>query len=167
MRLQKIDLLKKDLSTRPRVVVIVFNDTFQHLAALESPARRDGYQFLRYSFDAFTHLRSFVDIPKGEERNLSLRYPSYRPDAYQVLGRALNMLIPEENVLGVQSTHCVVGSSICRDAIFTPSSHGWSRPKTCLFFLTSANADIGSSDAPRSLQVGVHKRAPRPTMACL
>ncbi|KAI6046589.1 Aldehyde/histidinol dehydrogenase [Pisolithus marmoratus] len=56
---------------------IAFNDTFQHLA--------DGYQFMRYSFDAFTHLRSSVDIPKSEEPNLSLRYPPYKPEAYQLL----------------------------------------------------------------------------------
>ncbi|KAI6041785.1 Aldehyde/histidinol dehydrogenase [Pisolithus marmoratus] len=69
---------------------IAFNDTFQHLAVGELPflgigESGYGYQFMRYSFDAFTHLRSSVDIPKSEEPNLSLRYPPYKPEAYQLL----------------------------------------------------------------------------------
>lgn len=79
---------------------IAFNDTFQHLAVAELPfsgigESGYGYQFLRYSFDAFTHLRSSVDIPKSEENNLSLRYPPHKPEAYQVLGSAMNIRIPE------------------------------------------------------------------------
>ncbi|KAI6129084.1 aldehyde dehydrogenase [Pisolithus thermaeus] len=79
---------------------IVFNDTFQHLAVAELPfsgigESGYGYQFLRYTFEAFTHLRSSVDIPKSEESRLSLRYPPHKPEAYQVLGSALNIRIPE------------------------------------------------------------------------
>ncbi|KAI6046580.1 aldehyde dehydrogenase [Pisolithus marmoratus] len=79
---------------------IAFNDTFQHLAVGELPfsgigESGYGYQFMRYSFDAFTHLRSSVDIPKSEEPNLSLRYPPYKAEAYQLLGSALNVPIPE------------------------------------------------------------------------
>ncbi|KAI6008015.1 Aldehyde/histidinol dehydrogenase [Pisolithus marmoratus] len=69
---------------------IAFNDTVQHLAVGELPflgigESGYGYQFMRYSFEAFTHLRSSVDILKSEEPNLSLRYPPYKPEAYQLL----------------------------------------------------------------------------------
>ncbi|KAI6110138.1 aldehyde dehydrogenase [Pisolithus sp. B1] len=79
---------------------IAFNDTFQQLAVADLPfsgigESGYGYQFLRYSFEAFTHLRSSVDIPKGEESRLSLRYPPHKPEAYQVLGSAMNIRIPE------------------------------------------------------------------------
>lgn len=92
--------VKERLNNETQSGGIAFNDTFQHLAVGELPfsgvgESGYGYQFLRYSFDAFTHMRSSVDIPRSEERNLSLRYPPYKTEAYQMLGGALNTPIPE------------------------------------------------------------------------
>ncbi|KIM65529.1 hypothetical protein SCLCIDRAFT_22701 [Scleroderma citrinum Foug A] len=48
---------------------ITFNDTVQQLSVAQLPfsgigESGHGYQFLSYTFEAFTHLRSSVDIPK-------------------------------------------------------------------------------------------------------
>ncbi|KIM65527.1 hypothetical protein SCLCIDRAFT_1212262 [Scleroderma citrinum Foug A] len=78
---------------------ITFNDTVQQLFVAQLPfagigESGYGYQFLRYTFEAFTHLRSSVDIPKEAEPALSSRYLPRSDEALKFLERAVNMPIP-------------------------------------------------------------------------
>ncbi|KAF9235408.1 aldehyde dehydrogenase [Melanogaster broomeanus] len=78
---------------------IVFNDTFQHLAVGELPfsgigESGYGYQFMKYTYDTFTHLRSSIDMPKEAEPFLQMRYPPHGAEAAQALAGAAYLPIP-------------------------------------------------------------------------
>ncbi|KAG6331416.1 hypothetical protein ID866_7675 [Astraeus odoratus] len=77
---------------------IIFNDTLQWIHELPFSGVGEsgyGYQGLQYTFDAFTHLRSSIDIPKAAETTLSMRYPPQGEQALQLMrGAALKLLIP-------------------------------------------------------------------------
>ncbi|EIW76927.1 aldehyde dehydrogenase [Coniophora puteana RWD-64-598 SS2] len=84
---------------------IVFNDTVQQLAVGELPnagvgASGYGEQFLKYSFSAFTQLRSSIDMPKEAEPFLALRYPPYTEQGIQVLGGSAFQPIPASTPTG-------------------------------------------------------------------
>jgi len=84
---------------------IVFNDTFQQLAVTELPfagvgESGYGYQVLKYTYDAFTQLRSSIDMPKEAEPSLQLRYPPHGPEAVKALTSAVHLSIPRSTPNG-------------------------------------------------------------------
>ncbi|KAI9459378.1 aldehyde dehydrogenase [Boletus coccyginus] len=79
---------------------IVFNDTLQQVAVNELPIAGVGesgygYQTLKYTYDAFTQLRSSIDMPKEAEPFLELRYPPHGPEAMNTLTGAVHLPIPQ------------------------------------------------------------------------
>jgi aldehyde dehydrogenase (NAD+) len=84
---------------------VVFNDTVQHLAVNELPfagvgESGYGYQTMKYTFDAFTHMRSSIDMPKEAEPFLQARYPPQSPEAVQALAGATQIPIPPSSPSG-------------------------------------------------------------------
>ncbi|KIM65523.1 hypothetical protein SCLCIDRAFT_1212257 [Scleroderma citrinum Foug A] len=95
----------EDLNTKERLINetqsggISFNNTVQQLSVGQLPfsgigESGHGYQFLRYTFEAFTHLRSSVDIPKEAEPALSSRYLPRGDEALKTLEKVVNVPIP-------------------------------------------------------------------------
>ncbi|KIK94969.1 hypothetical protein PAXRUDRAFT_33229 [Paxillus rubicundulus Ve08.2h10] len=69
---------------------LVFNDTLQQLAVPELPftgVGESGYgsQFMKYTYDIFTQLRSSIDMPKEAEASLQGRYPPHSPEVVQAI----------------------------------------------------------------------------------
>ncbi|KAL4071649.1 Aldehyde/histidinol dehydrogenase [Scleroderma yunnanense] len=96
-------IVKERLINETQSGGITFNDTFQQLAVDQLPfsgigESGYGYQFLRYTYEAFTHLRSSVDIPKEAEPALSLRYPPQGEEAFKVMGRVVNLPLPRHRL---------------------------------------------------------------------
>ncbi|KAG2105497.1 aldehyde dehydrogenase [Suillus discolor] len=78
---------------------IVFNDTFQQLAVSELPftgvgESGYGYQFMKYTYDTFTQLRSSIDMPKEAEASLAVRYLPHSEEAVKALTDAVYTPIP-------------------------------------------------------------------------
>ncbi|KDQ59034.1 hypothetical protein JAAARDRAFT_206020 [Jaapia argillacea MUCL 33604] len=79
---------------------LVMNDTFMQLAVHEMPfggKGESGYggYYGKASFDTFTHLRSFVNIPLAAEGFFQGRYPPYSKEAYEFFANGVNVPIPE------------------------------------------------------------------------
>ncbi|KAG8215120.1 Aldehyde/histidinol dehydrogenase [Butyriboletus roseoflavus] len=92
-------IFKQQLIDETQSGGIVFNDTFQQLAVNELPfagVGESGYgcQVMKYTYDAFTQLRSSIDIPKEAEPFLQLRYPPHAPEAVEALTSAAYLPIP-------------------------------------------------------------------------
>ncbi|KAH7882021.1 aldehyde dehydrogenase [Phlebopus sp. FC_14] len=84
---------------------LVFNDTFQQLAVEELPLAgvgESGYgtQVMKYTFDAFTHTRSCIDVPKESEPALQLRYPPYNEDTIEAISSSVYITIPPSSPNG-------------------------------------------------------------------
>ncbi|KAG7087175.1 hypothetical protein E1B28_013156 [Marasmius oreades] len=79
---------------------IVYNDTVIQLAVNELPfggVGESGYgrQVLRYTYEAFSYLRTSVDVPYSIEPMLSMRYPPYTKEKWDMMvAPALNVQIP-------------------------------------------------------------------------
>ncbi|KAJ7595089.1 aldehyde dehydrogenase [Mycena floridula] len=81
---------------------IVFNDTFIQLSVNELPfggVGESGYgrQILRYSFDAFSYMRSSIDVPRAAEPFLAIRYPPYTEASLNIFKQAwVDVEIPKD-----------------------------------------------------------------------
>ncbi|KAL0057862.1 Hexadecenal dehydrogenase [Marasmius tenuissimus] len=79
---------------------IVYNDTVIQLAVNELPfggVGESGYgrQVLRYTYEAFSYLRTSVDIPYAAEPMLAGRYPPYTKEKWDLMvAPLLNQPIP-------------------------------------------------------------------------
>jgi aldehyde dehydrogenase (NAD+) len=79
---------------------LVFNDTFMQAAVNELPfsgigESGHGSQVLRYTFDAFTHLRSSIDVPKEIEQFLEARYAPYTEEKFKIMTAPVGLPIPK------------------------------------------------------------------------
>ncbi|KAG2740391.1 aldehyde dehydrogenase [Suillus brevipes Sb2] len=95
--------MKQRLVSETQSGGIVFNDTFQHLAVSELPfagvgESGYGYQFMKYTYDTFTQLRSSIDMPKGAEQHLAIRYPPHSEEAVKALTAAVYTPIPSSHL---------------------------------------------------------------------
>ncbi|KAL0572875.1 Hexadecenal dehydrogenase [Marasmius crinis-equi] len=85
---------------------IVYNDTVIQLAVNELPfggVGESGYgrQVLRYTYEAFSYLRTSVDIPYEAESMLAGRYPPYTKEKWDAMvAPVLNMPIPASTAQG-------------------------------------------------------------------
>ncbi|KZV72462.1 aldehyde dehydrogenase [Peniophora sp. CONT] len=84
------DTVKQKFLTETESGTLVMNDTYQQLAIQQLPfgGKGDsghGKYFGKYTFDLFTHIRSFVNIPLANEPFMQLRYPPYTQEAYDAL----------------------------------------------------------------------------------
>ncbi|KAG2111360.1 aldehyde dehydrogenase [Suillus clintonianus] len=91
--------VKQQLVSETQSGGIVFNDTFQQLSVNELPfagVGESGYgnQFMKYTYDTFTQLRSSIDMPKEAEPHLAIRYPPHSEEAVKALTAAVYMPIP-------------------------------------------------------------------------
>jgi len=98
-------IIKQRLIDETQSGGIVFNDTFQQLAVNELPfagvgESGYGYQVMKYTYDTFTQLRSFIDMPKEAEPLLQLRYPPHGPVAVKALTSAVHLPIPQSTSNG-------------------------------------------------------------------
>ncbi|KZP11668.1 aldehyde dehydrogenase [Athelia psychrophila] len=85
--------LKQRLVETTRSGNIVFNDVFQQMDVMELPMggvgeSGYGHQVLKASFDALTHHRSSIDVPKTSEDLLSVRYPPYTEEHSKIMAGA-------------------------------------------------------------------------------
>ncbi|KAF9228241.1 aldehyde dehydrogenase [Gyrodon lividus] len=92
-------VVKQKIINETRSGGLVFNDTVQQLAMNELPftgvgESGHGYQFMKYTYDTFTQLRSSIDMPKEAEPSLQLRYPPHGPEAFRALAGAVHTSIP-------------------------------------------------------------------------
>ncbi|KAG2145719.1 aldehyde dehydrogenase [Suillus cothurnatus] len=95
--------MKQQLVSETQSGGIVFNDTFQQLAVSQLPfagvgESGYGYQFMKYTYDTFTQLRSSIDMPKEAEARLAMRYPPHSEDAVKALTAAVYRSIPSSRL---------------------------------------------------------------------
>jgi aldehyde dehydrogenase (NAD+) len=95
--------MKQQLLSETQSGGIVFNDTFQQLAVSQLPfagvgESGYGYQFVKYTYDTFTQLRSSIDMPKEAEARLAMRYPPHSEDAVKSLTAAVYRSIPSSRL---------------------------------------------------------------------
>ncbi|KIK37351.1 hypothetical protein CY34DRAFT_810427 [Suillus luteus UH-Slu-Lm8-n1] len=95
--------MKQRLVSETQSGGIVFNDTFQYLAVSELPfagvgESGYGYQFMKYTYDTFTQLRSSIDMPKDVEQHLAIRYPPHSEEAVKALTAAVYTPIPSSSL---------------------------------------------------------------------
>lgn len=95
--------MKQQLLSETQSGGIVFNDTFQQLAVSQLPfagvgESGYGYQFMKYTYDTFTQLRSSIDMPKEAEARLAMRYPPHSEDAVKSLIAAVYRSIPSSRL---------------------------------------------------------------------
>jgi aldehyde dehydrogenase (NAD+) len=95
--------MKQQLLSETQSGGIVFNDTFQQLAVSQLPfagvgESGYGYQFVKYTYDTFTQLRSSIDMPKEAEARLAMRYPPHSEDAVKALTAAVYRSIPSSRL---------------------------------------------------------------------
>ncbi|KAG1733762.1 aldehyde dehydrogenase [Suillus occidentalis] len=95
--------IKQRLVSETQSGGIVFNDTFQYLAVSELPftgvgESGYGYQFMKYTYDTFTQLRSSIDMPKDAEQHLAIRYPPHSEEAVKALTAAVHTPIPSSSL---------------------------------------------------------------------
>jgi aldehyde dehydrogenase (NAD+) len=95
--------MKQQLLSETQSGGIVFNDTFQQLAVSQLPfagvgESGYGYQFMKYTYDTFTQLRSSIDMPKEAEARLAMRYPPHSEDAVKALTAAVYRSIPSSRL---------------------------------------------------------------------
>ncbi|TCD62396.1 hypothetical protein EIP91_006950 [Steccherinum ochraceum] len=82
--------IKRKLFAETRSGAIVFNDVYSQLRIQEIPFGgfgESGYgtYFGKASFDAFSHKRSFVNIPSSAESSFASRYRPFTEEAYDAL----------------------------------------------------------------------------------
>jgi len=82
---------------------IVFNDTFQQLAVDDLPfggVGESGYgsQVMKYTYEAFSYLRSSIDMPKEAEPQLAKRYLPRSEEAVKALTASVHLPIPRSSL---------------------------------------------------------------------
>jgi len=94
--------VKKKFLERTASGTLVLNDTYQQLAVHEMPFGGQGESGYgawlgKSSFDIFTHLRSYINVPFAADPHMALRYPPYSEDAINVLATfGMRMPLPKE-----------------------------------------------------------------------
>ncbi|KII92978.1 hypothetical protein PLICRDRAFT_155932 [Plicaturopsis crispa FD-325 SS-3] len=80
---------------------IVFNDTVGQLGVSALPfsgigESGHGVQVMKYTYDAFTHLRASLDLPQDVEPSLEIRYAPYneQSDGFKIMTMAVGTDIP-------------------------------------------------------------------------
>lgn len=79
---------------------LVLNDSFMQLGVYEMPfggQGESGYgSYLgKYSFDTFTHQKSYINVPLAAEPFLGYRYPPYTEEAYNFFAAGTFQKIPD------------------------------------------------------------------------
>ncbi|PCH44824.1 aldehyde dehydrogenase [Wolfiporia cocos MD-104 SS10] len=79
---------------------LVLNDTTSQLAVYEMPFGGEGDSghgrwYGKYSFDTFTNLRSFTNVPPAAEPFLGARYLPYTDESYAAMTSDLRLEIPD------------------------------------------------------------------------
>jgi len=95
------EAVKKKFLERTASGTLVFNDTVMQLALQQIPLSAQGESgyggYLgKTSFDTYTHVRGFVNIPIAAEPHLQFRYPPYSEETYNAIaGIGMRRPIPE------------------------------------------------------------------------
>ncbi|KAI0727449.1 Aldehyde/histidinol dehydrogenase [Fomitopsis betulina] len=91
--------IQQQILERTRSGTILINDTTSQVAVYEAPfgGQQDsghGSSNGKYTFDAFTHLRSYAHVPLAAEPFMGGRYPPYSEDQYKGMVDIINIPLP-------------------------------------------------------------------------
>lgn len=92
--------VKQNFLNRTNSGTLVLNDTYSQLAVHEMPFGGQGDSghgrwYGKYSFETFTHFRSFINVPPADEPHMGLRYPPYTEEKYNAMTSTLRTVIPD------------------------------------------------------------------------
>ncbi|OCH96643.1 aldehyde dehydrogenase [Obba rivulosa] len=92
--------LKETLLNSTASGALCFNDTLSHAGVRELPfggIGESGYGCHggKYSFDTFTHRRSYANVPPAGEPFMAMRYPPCKDEVYQALTAPTRAEIPK------------------------------------------------------------------------
>lgn len=92
--------VKDDFLNRTNSGTLVLNDTFSQLAVYEMPFGGQGNSghgrwYGKYTFETFTHFRSYINVPPAGEPYMGMRYPPYNDEKYDALTSPMRLVIPD------------------------------------------------------------------------
>ncbi|KAJ7761766.1 Aldehyde/histidinol dehydrogenase [Mycena metata] len=92
---------KDKFLTSTRSGTLVLNDTFVQLGVYEMPfggQGNSGYGSYggKFSFDTFTHRRSYINVPAAAEPFFQSRYPPYTEEAFEAFSAPVDIKIPDQ-----------------------------------------------------------------------